>query len=45
MGEDNERILGEILHYPPERIEQLTKQGVLFKQPREEYLRRHRESN
>jgi crotonobetainyl-CoA:carnitine CoA-transferase CaiB-like acyl-CoA transferase len=39
MGEDNERILSEILHYAPDRIEHLTKQGVLFKQPPEEYLR------
>jgi crotonobetainyl-CoA:carnitine CoA-transferase CaiB-like acyl-CoA transferase len=45
MGEDNERILTEILHYPPERIEQLTKQGVLFKQPLNEYLQRRGESS
>jgi crotonobetainyl-CoA:carnitine CoA-transferase CaiB-like acyl-CoA transferase len=45
MGEDNEWILSEILHYPPERIEQLTNQGVLFKQPRDEYMRRREESN
>jgi CoA:oxalate CoA-transferase len=38
MGEDNERILSEVLHYPPEKIEELTQQGVLFKQPYEEYL-------
>jgi crotonobetainyl-CoA:carnitine CoA-transferase CaiB-like acyl-CoA transferase len=44
MGEDNERILSELLHYPPERIEQLTNQGVLFKRPPDEYLPRHRES-
>jgi crotonobetainyl-CoA:carnitine CoA-transferase CaiB-like acyl-CoA transferase len=34
MGEDNERILSEVLDYPPEKIEQLTNQGVLFKAPR-----------
>jgi len=45
MGEDNERILSEVLHYPPERIEQLTKQGVLFKQPYDEYLRRRGDSS
>jgi crotonobetainyl-CoA:carnitine CoA-transferase CaiB-like acyl-CoA transferase len=45
MGEDNERILGDVLHYPPERIEQLTKQGVLFKRPRDEYMRRRGESS
>jgi len=45
MGEDNERILSEILHYPPEKIERLTNQGVLFKQPRDEYLRHRGESN
>jgi crotonobetainyl-CoA:carnitine CoA-transferase CaiB-like acyl-CoA transferase len=45
MGEDNERILSEILNYPPEKIEQLTDQGVLFKQPRDQYLRRRGESN
>jgi crotonobetainyl-CoA:carnitine CoA-transferase CaiB-like acyl-CoA transferase len=45
MGEDNERILSEVLHYPPEKIERLTNQGVLFKQPRDEYLRRRGESN
>jgi crotonobetainyl-CoA:carnitine CoA-transferase CaiB-like acyl-CoA transferase len=39
MGEDNEEILSEVLAYTPAKIEQLTNRGVLFKQPREEYLR------
>jgi crotonobetainyl-CoA:carnitine CoA-transferase CaiB-like acyl-CoA transferase len=33
MGEDNERVLGEVLHYPKERIEELTRRGVLYKRP------------
>ncbi len=33
MGEHNEEILSKVLHYSPERIEQLTKQGVLLKHP------------
>ena len=45
MGEDNESILSEVLHYPAEKIEQLTNQGVLFKQPRDTYLRRGGESS
>jgi CoA:oxalate CoA-transferase len=40
MGEDNEKILSEVLNYPPERIDQLTKQGVLLKRPYDEYMRR-----
>ncbi|MBV8773619.1 MAG: CoA transferase [Deltaproteobacteria bacterium] len=39
MGEDNEAVLGDLLAYSPAKIEQLTKSGVLFKQPPEEYLR------
>jgi crotonobetainyl-CoA:carnitine CoA-transferase CaiB-like acyl-CoA transferase len=39
MGEDNERILRDLLHYTPEKIEQLTSQGVLFTRPRAEYER------
>ena len=45
MGEDNERILSEVLHYPPDKIEQLTKEEVLFTPPRDEYLRRRGESS
>jgi crotonobetainyl-CoA:carnitine CoA-transferase CaiB-like acyl-CoA transferase len=45
MGEDNETILNDILHYPPEKIDRLTREGVLFKQPCDEYLRRHGESS
>jgi CoA:oxalate CoA-transferase len=45
MGEDNERILSEVLNYPQEKIEQLKNQGVLFKRPRNEYLRRPEESS
>jgi len=33
MGEDNERVLGEVLHYPKERIDELTRGGVLYKRP------------
>jgi crotonobetainyl-CoA:carnitine CoA-transferase CaiB-like acyl-CoA transferase len=45
MGEDNESILSDVLHYPPQKIEQLTTRGVLFKQPRGEYLRRRGEAS
>jgi CoA:oxalate CoA-transferase len=45
MGEDNERILSEVLHYSLEKIEQLTKIGVLFKPPRDESLRQRGESS
>jgi CoA:oxalate CoA-transferase len=45
MGEDNERTLSEVLNYSLEQIEQLTKEGVLFKRSREDYLRRDGESN
>jgi crotonobetainyl-CoA:carnitine CoA-transferase CaiB-like acyl-CoA transferase len=38
MGEDNEAILRDVLHYPPEKIAQLTKDGVLFKRPYDDYL-------
>jgi len=38
MGEDNETILRDVLHYPPEKIAQLTKDGVLFKRPYDDYL-------
>jgi CoA:oxalate CoA-transferase len=31
IGEDNESILSEVLHYSADKIEQLNKQGVLFK--------------
>jgi CoA:oxalate CoA-transferase len=44
MGEDNERILSEILGYPREKIEQLTNEGVLFKQPHDAYLQRRGDS-
>jgi len=33
LGEDNERILAEILHYPKERIEDLTRRGMLCSGP------------
>jgi CoA:oxalate CoA-transferase len=39
MGEDNETILRDVLHYAPEKIEQLTKDGILFKRPYDQYLR------
>jgi crotonobetainyl-CoA:carnitine CoA-transferase CaiB-like acyl-CoA transferase len=45
MGEDNEKVLSEMLHYPPEKIEQLSKSGVLFNQPQKEYLRHCKSSN
>jgi crotonobetainyl-CoA:carnitine CoA-transferase CaiB-like acyl-CoA transferase len=32
MGEDNERVLADILEYPKERIDGLVRTGVLFKQ-------------
>lgn len=37
MGEDNEKVLSEMLGYPPVKIEQLTRNGVLFKHSPEEY--------
>jgi crotonobetainyl-CoA:carnitine CoA-transferase CaiB-like acyl-CoA transferase len=39
MGEDNETILRDLLHYPPDKIEQLANDGVLFKRPYDQYLR------
>jgi crotonobetainyl-CoA:carnitine CoA-transferase CaiB-like acyl-CoA transferase len=45
MGEDNESILSDVLHYPPQKIEQLTTRGVLFKQSRSEYLRHRGEAS
>jgi crotonobetainyl-CoA:carnitine CoA-transferase CaiB-like acyl-CoA transferase len=43
MGEDNEKVLSEMLGYPAGKIEQLTERGILFKRSPEEYLRHTKE--